>query len=50
MRPQVRRSKGDVQPCWLTVRKQDPEIQKATGETGPVAIMSKMREMKNNFK
>ena len=31
-------------------RKQDPEIQKATGETDPVAIMTKLREMKNNFK
>lgn len=29
---------------------QDPEIQKATGETDPVAIMTKLREMKNNFK
>ena len=29
---------------------QDPEIQKATGETDPVAIMTKLREMKNYFK
>lgn len=29
---------------------QDPEIQKATGETDPIAIMHKLREMKNNFK
>jgi hydroxyacylglutathione hydrolase len=29
---------------------QDPEIQKATGETDPVSVMSKLREMKNNFK
>jgi len=29
---------------------QDPEIQKATGETEPVAIMTKLRELKNNFK
>jgi hydroxyacylglutathione hydrolase len=29
---------------------QDPEIQKATGETDPVSVMGKLREMKNNFK
>lgn len=29
---------------------QDPEIQKATGETDPVAVMNKLRELKNNFK
>jgi hydroxyacylglutathione hydrolase len=29
---------------------QDPQIQKATGETDPIAIMTKLREMKNNFK
>jgi len=29
---------------------QDPEIQEATGETDPVAIMAKLRELKNNFK
>ncbi|ESU13352.1 hypothetical protein FGSG_13072 [Fusarium graminearum PH-1] len=28
----------------------DPEIQKQTGETEPVAVMAKLREMKNNFK
>ncbi|PQE23714.1 hydroxyacylglutathione hydrolase protein [Rutstroemia sp. NJR-2017a WRK4] len=28
----------------------DPEIQKATGETEPVKVMAKLREMKNNFK
>ncbi|CAH0053353.1 unnamed protein product [Clonostachys solani] len=27
----------------------DPEIQKATGETDPVSVMGKLREMKNNF-
>ncbi|KAK4226886.1 hydroxyacylglutathione hydrolase [Podospora fimiseda] len=32
------------------MRPQDPEIQKATGETDPVAIMTKLRDMKNNFK
>lgn len=29
---------------------QDPMIQRVTGETDPVAIMAKLREMKNNFK
>lgn len=29
---------------------QDPEIQKATGETEPASVMAKLREMKNNFK
>lgn len=29
---------------------QDPAIQKATGETEPVSVMAKLREMKNNFK
>jgi hydroxyacylglutathione hydrolase len=28
---------------------QDPVIQKATGETDPVEVMAKLREMKNNF-
>ncbi|CAG8957062.1 hypothetical protein HYFRA_00009263 [Hymenoscyphus fraxineus] len=32
------------------MRVDDPEIQKATGETDPVAVMAKLREMKNNFK
>jgi hydroxyacylglutathione hydrolase len=31
------------------MRPQDPEIQKATGKTDPVEIMTKLREMKNNF-
>lgn len=31
-------------------RRQDPVIQKATGETEPVGVMAKLREMKNNFK
>lgn len=35
---------------WLTRAIQDPEIQQATGETDPIAIMTKLREMKNNFK
>jgi len=33
-----------------TNAKQDPEIQKLTGETDPVAIVTKLREMKNDFK
>ncbi|KAK3299288.1 Las1-like-domain-containing protein [Chaetomium fimeti] len=35
---------------WQLTREQDPAIQKATGETDPIAIMTKLREMKNNFK
>lgn len=32
------------------MRVEDPVIQKATGETDPVSVMAKLREMKNNFK
>jgi len=32
------------------MRLQDPVIQKATGETDPVQVMKKLREMKNSFK
>ncbi|KAH8599737.1 beta-lactamase-like protein [Bisporella sp. PMI_857] len=32
------------------MRVEDPTIQKATGETDPVQVMAKLREMKNNFK
>lgn len=32
------------------MRMDDPVIQKATGETDPVKVMGKLREMKNNFK
>ncbi|CAM1508402.1 Fc.00g052500.m01.CDS01 [Cosmosporella sp. VM-42] len=32
------------------MRLEDPEIQKATGETEPIGVMAKLREMKNNFK
>ena len=54
MRPQVStrfsgREKGRKGGADETLR-QDPEIQKATGETDPVAIMTKLREMKNSFK
>jgi hydroxyacylglutathione hydrolase len=41
---------GDEKQHNVFMRPQDPEIQKATGETDPVAIMAKLREMKNNFK
>jgi len=27
----------------------DPAVQKATGETDPVQVMAKLREMKNNM-
>ncbi|KAH6845460.1 Las1-like-domain-containing protein [Chaetomium sp. MPI-CAGE-AT-0009] len=41
---------GDEKKHNVFMRPQDPEIQKATGETDPIAIMTKLREMKNNFK
>ncbi|KAK4137889.1 Metallo-hydrolase/oxidoreductase [Trichocladium antarcticum] len=41
---------GDEKKHNVFMRPQDPAIQKATGETDPVAIMTKLREMKNNFK
>ncbi|KAH0522262.1 hypothetical protein TsFJ059_006140 [Trichoderma semiorbis] len=41
---------GDEKKHNVFMRVQDPEIQKATGETDPVSVMSKLREMKNNFK
>lgn len=28
----------------------DPAVQRATGETDPVGVMKKLREMKNSFK
>ena len=31
------------------MRVQDEEVQKATGETDPVKVMGKLREMKNNM-
>ncbi|KAL6855756.1 Las1-like domain-containing protein [Trichoderma novae-zelandiae] len=40
---------GDEKKHNVFMRVQDPEIQKATGETDPVSVMSKLREMKNNF-
>ncbi|KAK3328472.1 beta-lactamase-like protein [Cercophora scortea] len=41
---------GDEKKHNVFMRPQDPEIQKATNETDPVAIMTVLREMKNNFK
>ncbi|RKU42467.1 Cytoplasmic glyoxalase II [Coniochaeta pulveracea] len=40
---------GDEKKHNVFMRPQDPEIQKATGKTDPVEIMTKLREMKNNF-
>jgi Hydroxyacylglutathione hydrolase C-terminus len=40
---------GIVRSVLLTAG-QDPEVQKTTGETDPVEVMAKLREMKNNFK
>lgn len=41
---------GDEKKHNVFMRVEDPEIQKATGETEPVSVMAKLREMKNNFK
>ncbi|KAF5650369.1 Las1 [Fusarium tjaetaba] len=41
---------GDEKQHNVFMRVEDPEIQKQTGETEPVAVMAKLREMKNNFK
>ncbi|KAM0388044.1 hypothetical protein ACHAQC_010069 [Fusarium culmorum] len=41
---------GDEKEHNVFMRVEDPEIQKQTGETEPVAVMAKLREMKNNFK
>ncbi|CAG9999807.1 unnamed protein product [Clonostachys byssicola] len=40
---------GDEKKHNVFMRVEDPEIQKATGETDPVSVMGKLREMKNNF-
>ncbi|OLN84501.1 putative hydroxyacylglutathione hydrolase [Colletotrichum chlorophyti] len=40
---------GDEKKHNVFMRVEDPEIQKVTGETDPVAVMAKLREMKNNF-
>ncbi|RTE76155.1 hypothetical protein BHE90_009382 [Fusarium euwallaceae] len=41
---------GDEKEHNVFMRVEDPEIHKVTGETEPVAVMTKLREMKNNFK
>ncbi|SCN75580.1 probable hydroxyacylglutathione hydrolase [Fusarium fujikuroi] len=41
---------GDEKEHNVFMRVEDAEIQKQTGETEPVAVMAKLREMKNNFK
>ncbi|KAM0260725.1 hypothetical protein ACHAQJ_002641 [Trichoderma viride] len=41
---------GDEKKHNVFMRVDDPEIQKTTGETDPVSILGKLREMKNNFK
>ncbi|OAA60433.1 Beta-lactamase-like protein [Niveomyces insectorum RCEF 264] len=38
-----------IQQHNVFMRVTDPAIQKATGETEPVAVMAKLRELKNNF-
>ncbi|KAK6075303.1 hydroxyacylglutathione hydrolase [Seiridium cupressi] len=40
---------GDEKEHNVFMRVEDPQIQKATGETDPVSVMAKLREMKNNF-
>ncbi|TLS28913.1 hypothetical protein PpBr36_01581, partial [Pyricularia pennisetigena] len=41
---------GDEKKHNVFMRMDDPVVQKATGETDPVKVMAKLREMKNNFK
>jgi len=41
---------GDEKLHNVFMRWEDPVIQKATGESEPVGVMAKLREMKNNFK
>ncbi|KAK9798276.1 putative hydroxyacylglutathione hydrolase [Seiridium cardinale] len=41
---------GDEKEHNVFMRVEDPQIQKVTGETDPVSVMAKLREMKNNFK
>ena len=40
---------GDEKKHNVFMRVEDPEIQKATGQTDPVEVMAKLRDMKNNF-
>ncbi|KAF1982473.1 Metallo-hydrolase/oxidoreductase [Aulographum hederae CBS 113979] len=39
---------GDEKAHNVFMRLNDPEIQKATGETSPIGVMTKLREMKTN--
>ncbi|KAF8866703.1 Metallo-hydrolase/oxidoreductase [Acephala macrosclerotiorum] len=41
---------GDEKKHNVFMRVDDPEIQKATGQTDPTEVMKKLREMKNSFK
>ncbi|KAG4034112.1 hypothetical protein MFRU_003g00870 [Monilinia fructicola] len=41
---------GDEKKHNVFMRVEDPVIQEATGETDPVEVMAKLRELKNNFK
>jgi hydroxyacylglutathione hydrolase len=41
---------GDEKKHNVFMMVEDPEIQKATGKTGAVEVMAKLREMKNAFK
>ena len=45
----IRTMANHLQKHNVFMRPQDPEIQKATGSTDPIDIMTKLREMKNNF-
>lgn len=40
---------GDEKKHNVFMMLDDPEIQKATGETDSVGVMAKLRELKNNF-
>ncbi|KAK1538536.1 hydroxyacylglutathione hydrolase [Colletotrichum paranaense] len=40
---------GDEKKHNVFMRVEDPEIQRVTGESEPVSVMNKLREMKNNF-
>ncbi|RCI08634.1 hypothetical protein L249_4878 [Ophiocordyceps polyrhachis-furcata BCC 54312] len=41
---------GDEKKHNVFMRVEDPEIQKVTGTTEPIAVLEKLRDMKNNFK
>jgi hypothetical protein len=42
--------KPSVKLVLTKKKKKDPEMKKVTGETDPVDVMNKLREMKNSFK